>query len=808
MRRPATKSKATPPGVPSSATVHSRLPVWLLAVLLALLTLALYWPATGHDFVGYDDGLYVLENAHVTSGLTWENVQWDFEHPEAGNWHPLTMLSHAADVQLFGVKPWGHHLSSVVLHALNTALVFLLLWSLTGATWRSVLVAALFGWHPLHVESVAWVAERKDVLSGFFGLLALISYTRYARQRSRGEGQRPAAPGAPAPDSRRSALDYSFTLLFLTLGLLSKPMLVTWPFVMLLLDYWPLGRFKPGRVWGLVIEKIPFFVLAVAASVVTFEVQKHTGAVVALQHMPPGARVGNALISYCRYLGKLFWPTNLSVFYPRPGEWPFGEVLLAGGLLLGISWLLFVARRRFPWLLMGWLWFVGTLVPVIGLVQVGDQSMADRYAYLPSLGVLILVVWGAYELTRRWPHQFTALSVAGGAAIVCCVGLSWEQLGYWQNSETLFRHALAVTEDNHIAHNGLGDVFVKEGQTDEAIRQYQEAIRITPDHAEAHNNLGNALAKKGQTAEAIRQFQEAIRLKPDDALGYCNLGAVLAGEGRTDEAIRQYQEAIRLEPEYADAHSNLGTALAKKGQSDEAIRQYQEAIRLKPDFADAHYNLGNALLDRGQTDEAIRQYQEAIRLKPDHAEAHNNLGNALAKAGQTDEAIRQYQEAIRLKPEYAEAHYNLGNALAKAGQTDEAIRQYQEAIRLRPEYAEAHYNFGNALLNKGQTDEAIRQYQEAIRLEPDYAEAYHYLGNALLNKGQPDEAIRQYREAIRLKPEYADAHNSLGAALGSKGQIDEAIRQFQEAIRLRPDHGDARKNLARALEMKKAPVAR
>ena len=808
MRRPATTSKAAPPGESSSATVQSRFPVWLPAVLLALLTLALYWPATSHDFVDYDDGLYVLENAHVTGGLTVESVQWAFGHPEAGNWHPLTILFHAADVQLFGVKPWGHHLSSVVLHALNTALVFLLLWSLTGATWRSVLVAALFGWHPLHVESVAWVAERKDVLSGFFGLLALISYTRYARQRSRVESRRPAAPGGPAPDSRRPALDYSFTLFFLTLGLLSKPMLVTWPFVMLLLDYWPLGRFKPGRVRGLVAEKTPFFALAVAASVLTFEVQKHAGFVAGFEYLPPGARLGNALISYCRYLGKLFWPTGLSVFYPYPGDWPVAEVLLAGGLLLGISWLLFVARRRSPWLLMGWLWFVGTLVPVIGLVQVGDQSMADRYTYLPSLGVLILVVWGAHELTRRLQHQLTASAVAGCAAIVCCVGLSWEQLGYWRNTETLFRHALAVTEHNHIAHNGLGDVFAKQGRTDEAIREYQEAIRIKPDHAEAHNNLGNALAKKGQTDEAIRQFREAIRLKPDDALGYCNLGVVLVGTGHTDEAIRLYQEAIRLQPDDADAHNNLGTALANKGQTDEAIRQFREAIRLKPDDADAHYNLGNALAQKGQTDEAIRHYQETIRLKPDHAEAHNNMGTALARRGQTDEAIRQFQEAIHVKPDHAVARNNLGDALLSKGRIDEAIQQYQETIRLKPDDANAHYNLGIALLNKGQPDEAIRQYQEAIRLEPDQAEAHNYLGIALLNKGQPDEAIRQYQEAIRLKPDYADAHNNLGAALGSKGQIDEALRQFQEAIRLKPDHGDARKNLARALEMKKAPAAR
>ena len=482
-----------------------------------------------------------------------------------------------------------------MLHALNTALVFLLLWSLTGAMWRSVVVAALFGWHPLHVESVAWVAERKDVLSAFLGLLALIFYVRFARQRSRVEPRRPAAPGVPAPDVRRSSLDYILALTFFTLGLLSKSMLVTWPFVMLLLDYWPLERLERGRVWRLVAEKIPFFALAAATSVVTFEVQKYAGAVASVEKMSVGARGANALIWYCRYLGKLFWPTDLSVFYPRPAEWPLAEVLLAGGLLLGISWLLFVARRRSPWLLMGWLWFVGTLVPVIGLVQVGDQSIADRYTYLPSLGMLILVVWSAYELTRRLPHQFAALSVAGGAAMVCCMGLTWEQLGYWQNTETLFRHALAVTENNQVAHKGLGNSLLKEGRTDEAIREFQEAIRLKPDFADAHNNLGTSLLIRGQADEAIREFQEAIRINPDYAEARYNLGTSLLIRGQVDEAIRQYQEAIRLTPDYPDALSNLGTAFLKKGQIDEAIRQYQDALRLRPDDDDIRRNLARAL---------------------------------------------------------------------------------------------------------------------------------------------------------------------------------------------------------------------
>jgi tetratricopeptide (TPR) repeat protein len=488
---------------------------------------------------------------------------------------------------------------------------------------------------------------------------------------------------------------------------MSKPMLVTWPFVMLLLDYWPLRRFELSTpnsqlstIVRLVKEKIPFFALAVAASVVTFMVQKHGGAVAAVEWVPLGARGGNALISYHRYLGKLFWPTDLAVFYPHPGYWPLAKVLLAGGLILGITVFLVVKRRRYPFLLIGWLWFVGTLVPVIGLVQAGAQAMADRYTYIPSLGVLVFAIWGAYELTRRWHYGVIALSVAGGAAIVLCLSLTRQQLEHWQDTETLFRHAIAVTENNHLAHKVLGAALDMQGRTEEAIQQFQEAIRLKPGYADAHNSLGAALAKKGQIDEAIRQYQEAIRLRRDHAEAHNNLGVALEEKGRFDEAISQYQQAIRLKPDYAEAHYNLGAALGKKGQFDEAIRQFQEAIRLTPDYADYHYNLGLALAKKSQIDEAIRQFQEAIRLKPNHAEAHYNLGTARGMKGQTDGALRQYQEAIRLKPAYAEAHNSLGIALVRKGQIDEAIRQFQEALRLKPDYADARKNLDAVLAAK------------------------------------------------------------------------------------------------------------
>ena len=553
----------------------------VVCVLLFGLVAWTFLPAVHNEFINYDDDVYVTGNAHIQGGLSLSTVEWAFKSMHASNWHPLTWLSHAADCEFYGLNPQGHHLTSVLLHAINAVLLFLALRRLTGAGWRSLFVAVVFGLHPLRVESVAWVAERKDVLSTMFGLLALLMYANYA-ERARTKNP-------------KCKVSYGLTLLFFAFSLMSKPMLVTLPFVLLLLDYWPLNRFRHESSWKLVREKAPFFLLMAASCAVTFVAQKRGGAMALMAGTPFGASLENALVSYGRYLGKLFWPENLAVYYPVVDHWPMQIVLLSSALLLGVSVASIAARRSHPYVVTGWFWFLGTLVPVIGLVAVGEQSMADRYTYVPLVGVLILVAWGAEEMTRRWRYQTFSLSAASVVVIVACIVLTRQNLGYWRTSETLFRHVIAVTGDNYSAHCNLGNALMGQGRTEEALSEFQTAAKLKPDSSENHCNVGVALANLNRLDEAIGEFQYAARLNPDNGLAHHDLGMALERKDQLDQATREYEEAIRLMPDYAPAHNSLGVALAKKGRLDKALTQFQAAVRLDPTFQPAQDNLKMAL---------------------------------------------------------------------------------------------------------------------------------------------------------------------------------------------------------------------
>jgi len=559
----------------------------LIGLLLALITLLAYLPASRDGFVNYDDQDYVTENSVVQKGLTWTGIKWAFTTGHASNWHPLTWLSHMTDCELFALNPGAHHSVNLLLHAANAALLFLLLLRLTGKLWPGAFVAALFAWHPLHVESVAWVSERKDVLSTFFALLTLLAYVRYAQSRSKVERRESNAD--PALDPRPSTLDYSLALACFALGLMAKPMLVTLPFVMLLLDYWPLQRF-PGQglrsgVRHLILEKAPFFLLTAASCVVTFLVQRNGETVMTLQQFPLNLRIENALISCVRYLGKTFWPVDLAVIYPLPGHltWPWAIAATAIGLLGGISWLLWRTRRPCPYLLVGWLWFLGMLVPVIGLVQVGSAAMADRYTYLPSVGVFIAVAFGVRDLIDRFRFLRTPVTVAAALILTACLVLTENQLHCWRDSESLFAHTLAVTKDNPYAHLNLGTVFQDEGKLNEALAEYHEAARLLPGFFRIHENLGSLLDEMGRPEEALAEYRQALRLKSNVPRLYDGIGIVLVEFGRFDEAMRLFDEAARLDPAYPWPHFQKGKVFLKQGRDAEAIDEFREALRIDPD---------------------------------------------------------------------------------------------------------------------------------------------------------------------------------------------------------------------------------
>ena len=676
---------------------------WWIYLALVVASLSLYGRVWRFDFVNFDDPQYVRDNPHVRQGLTARSVAWAFTSGDEANWFPVTRLSYLLEGQLFGNTSAPPHAVNAMLHAAAALLLFAFLRRATGSRWPSAFVAAVFALHPLHVESVAWVAERKDVLSACFWFLALWLYARYAEQ----------------PNAAR----YLGVAAAFALGLMAKPMIVTLPFVLLLLDAWPLGRWRT-RSWGaLMWEKAPLFALSAASAVVTFVVQRRGGAVDSLDSFPVGLRLENALVSYVMYIAQTLWPSRLAAVYLRPVSLPFWQPALAGLAIAGVTVLALNRRREYPYVAVGWFWYLGTLLPVIGLVQVGSQARADRYMYVPMVGLAIMAAWGAADMAKRWPAMRPMVATLAGAACAAMMAVTWIQIGYWRNSVSLWEHAIAVTSDNSMAHYNLALAFSElPGRRQDAIEQFEATVAEKPDYAPAHNKLGNALAEtRERLPDAIDEYRTALHLKPDYTDAYNNLGVALEKTaGGTAEAVSAYQAALRLDPNFAEAHNNLGDALTKLGRLPEAIEQFETALRINPEYASAHNNLGIALAGMpGRLDDAIAHFQLALRYKPNYAMAHMNLGVALARnPGRLADAIAEYQAAERLEPNSPLLHNNLGNALLKTpGGLPGAIDEYETALRLDPNFADAHYRLGIALSRMpGRMQEAQAHFEAARQL--------------------------------------------------------------------------------------------
>ena len=818
----------------------------LRAVCIVLFcgTLLLYSRAVTHDFLDLDDPDYVTENVHVQAGLTWAGLRWAFNSGDAANWFPLTRLSHMLDWQLFGNHPHGHHAINVLWHALSAVMAFLALRRLTGlrsnespissssspqldtgsktiaetasarqagAFWTSAVCAALFAWHPLRVESVAWVAERKDVLSVFFGLLALWAYAGYVTGRKRTSNIEHRTPSVecegdanirhPMPEmAGHTSRYYWLALLSFALGLMCKPMLVTLPFLLLLLDWWPLGRFtfhvSRFTMTRSLVEKIPFFLLTIASCIVTYLVQKNGGAVT--DTFPLNVRLANAAVSVARYLGMFFWPFNLAVGYSLPDHWPVLTVAGACLLILAVTGLAVWQRHRRPWLLVGWLWFLGMLVPVIGLVQVGLQAIADRYTYLPILGVQIALLWTLRDLMQRPVWQWLmpvaiVLVLAGSAA------RTWNQLAVWQNPHTLHEHALAVTRRNYLAESYLGTTFMNENRYAEAVAHFRRAIEFKPDYLAARYRLGVALEKMGQTDEAMATYTELLKIRPWYGVAHYNLGGLLLERNLPAEAIPHFQTALKGKPDYDPAYLALGAAMSKLNRPQEAIHYYEQALAINPRNAVAHFDYANALVDLHREPEALARYEKALQLDPDFEEAHCNYANALRALNRLDDACVHYRRAIDLQPKNAGAFFGLGAALEDLGHSDEALNCYRKAAQLEPDYADAQYNIGAILLNRNEAAEAIPYFQAAVKSQPDYATAYLGLGLAAAQLGNPQEAIGHYERALAIAPDNVMALCGIGVALRRQDQFTEAIPYFEKALQVKPDYAEAHAGLGLAL---------
>jgi Flp pilus assembly protein TadD len=594
-----------------------------ICVILIALIAAVFGRVAMYDFVKIDDHRYTYRNPVINEGITLEGFVWSFQASYDVNWFPLTWISYMIDVEIFGTGPKGHHVMNVVYHTASTLLLFLVLRGMTGAIWPSAAVAALFALHPLRVESVAWISERKDVLSALFWMLTLHAYWCYVRK-----------PGL----ARYLGVVFAFVL-----GLMSKAMVVTLPFVLLLLDYWPLRRVQTRvpatcgaeinitsvSVKRLVLEKLPLLACAIAVCIVTFHAQTRQGAVATLEAYPVWTRIGNAAMAYTGYLGKLFWPVNLTVFYPHPGHPPLWKFVAAIVVLAAISGAVLVAARRHPYGLVGWLWYLGTLVPVIGFIQVGNQSMADRYTYLPLIGIFIALVWTCSELASLRPYAGRLVATAGAAAIVALATIASAQAKHWRNSETLMLHAVAVSDQRWLAHNSLGCVYLKSNRLEKAQEHYLAALTLKPDYFAALNNMGITLYEQGKYDDAISYYDKALASEPERPDVLANVAAAYSRSSRNDEAIIHYRLLLELSPENDWAHHDIANVFTSKGDTARALIHFREATRISPDFAEAHNGLGECLNELGHYDEAIQAFREALRLKPDFIEARANYDRLL-----------------------------------------------------------------------------------------------------------------------------------------------------------------------------------
>jgi tetratricopeptide (TPR) repeat protein len=690
-------------------------------LLIALVTFGVYSSVRGHEFQQFDDAAYVTQNGTVRAGLTLPGIRWAFTTPYAGNWHPLTWLSHMADVQLFGLDPGWHHLTNVFIHILTSLLLLRLMWRATRLAWPSALVAALFALHPLHVESVAWIAERKDVLCAFFWIATCSAYVTYVRTPTK--------------------LRYLLVALGVVLALLSKPMAVTLPFALLLLDVWPLQRWAAVSrdpdargALSLIREKLPLIALAAVSAAVTFVVQRQAGAVQSVDAFPIALRLANVPVAYAMYVALTIAPWHLAPLYPYPTAIPWVLLGVSLPLLGGISLLVYRSRQTMPYLLMGWCWFLGTLAPVIGIIQVGSQPYADRYMYLPAIGLFVMIAWAAQQLADRRPGWSRAILAAGAIVIAAAAMITARQATFWKDSVTLWERTVAVTRDNYRAQTNLGFALTELGLRSRAMAAYTEAIRINPQSAAAHNYFGVLLADMDDHDRAAAEYETALRLQPRFADAHNNLGLSRMARDRTDDAIAEFKTALAIDPGFAPARNNLAIAYVHEQRFDLAIPTFEEAVRQQPGSAEAHFNLASALANSGRKRDALPHFQAAAQLGGEPIKVHYTWGTALMDLGDMPGATSHFMAALKINPSFTPAVHDLGRSLVLSGHANDGLQALQSAVQMEPNNADYHYDFGAALAQRGMIPQAIAEMRKALTIDPAHAEAIDALKLLLTKK--------------------------------------------------------------------------
>ncbi len=717
----------------------------VLCLLIGVVTLATFWPSANNDFVNFDDQDYLTHNQVVLKGLTWEGVRYAFTSAEVGNWHPITWLSHLVDVELFGMKAGGHHLTSVVIHTINGVLLFLMLRGLTGSLWTSAFVAGVFALHPLRVESVAWASERKDLLCALFGFLAVIAYQRFTCSKS---ARKPYKAWLGL-----AALLHAFSLM-------SKPMLVTLPCLLLLLDYWPLQRVRRFRLDGLgeslrslLIEKIPFVLMSAGSCIVTMMVQSGAGAVATTQSFPMEVRINNAIVAVVAYLQKLFWPVELCPFYPYEMELPSSVVFLAGGVIASVSFICWRLRKTSPFLIVGWLWYVGLLVPVIGIVQVGSQSMADRYTYLPTIGVVLAVAWAIRQVALRIRWSRVLLTVAAALLLGLLSKFSLHQVLLWRDSETLFYHSLSVTKKNAIAHESVALILAERGANKQAAWHFSEAVRIWPSFSDAYSDFGLALSLQGKFQEALVYSKKAVELNPSSERMQYNLARLYARMGSNDMARIEFRHFLKAFPD-----SRLGTL-----------------------------SLAELLLATGEVKQAVGLLSDFLKNQSPSDEVLLALSHALLADNRTDEAMLAVRRALVLNPKNANSHYQSGTLLLKAGKPAEAVTELEVALKITPAI-EHHLALAEAYSLLNNNARAIAHYEQSLNFNPDVPATLNNL--AWLLATAPENSLRNGKRAVEMGEKAARLVEqkepfilgTLAAAYAEAGRFDDAVKTAQRAI--------------------------